>query len=572
MAKNKILVTSALPYVNNVPHLGNLIGSVLSADAFARFMRIDGNEVLFVLGTDEHGTTAEVKALEEGVTPRQLVDKYFIIHKSIYDWFETSYDCLGRTSSKENAEIAQHIFKKLYENGFITEHTTTQLYSEKSNKFLSDRFVEGECPYCHASGARGDQCDACGKLLEPTELINPISKIDGTKPVMKETKHLYIDLPKIEPDLQAWYDTTKKKWSDVAVNITGQWLKQGLKERCITRDLEWGVKIPLPGWENKVFYSWFDAPIGYIGITIENKPDTWKEWWMNKDVNLYQFMGKDNVPFHGIMFPSFLIGTKENWKLVDYLASTDYLNYEDKKFSKSKSTGVFGDSAKDTGIAVDIWRYYLFRIRPESGDSAFEWNDFMMKVNNELVGNYGNFVNRVISLDEKYNELKKAKKNSNTLIEKITPLVKEYQELFKQVRIKDALLKANEISSVGNKYLQDTAPWTLSKTDMQGALSIIAECIDLCKILAVLYHPFTPNASEKVWGMLNESKTLLETGIEGSFKEIEEGRQLKKEGILFSKLEEKQIAELKEKFAGAQDAVANPKNSTSPKAPVMKKN
>ncbi|MFA6064548.1 MAG: methionine--tRNA ligase [archaeon] len=554
MVKNKILVTSALPYVNNVPHLGNLIGSVLSADAFSRFMRIDGNEVLFVLGTDEHGTTAEVKALEEGVTPRQLVDKYFIIHKSIYDWFLTSYDCLGRTSSKENAEITQHIFKKLYENGLITEHTITQLYSEKSKKFLSDRFVEGECPYCHASGARGDQCDACGKLLEPIELINPISKIDGTKPVMKETKHLYIDLPKIEPDLRTWYDTTKKKWSDVAVNITDQWLKQGLKERCITRDLEWGVKIPLAGWENKVFYSWFDAPIGYIGITIENKPDTWKNWWMNKDVNLYQFMGKDNVPFHAIMFPAFLIGTKENYKLVDYLASTDYLNYEDKKFSKSKSTGVFGDSAKETGIAVDIWRYYLFRIRPESGDSAFEWNDFMIKVNNELVGNFGNFVNRVISLDEKYNELKKAKKNSNTLIEKIKPMVKDYQELFKQVKIKDALMKANEISSVGNKYLQDTAPWTLSKTDMPAALSIIAECIDLCKILAVLYHPFTPVASEKIWLMLNESNPLVETGIEGSFKEIEEGRQLKKEGILFEKLEEKKMAELKEKFAGTSPA------------------
>jgi methionyl-tRNA synthetase len=554
LVKNKILVTSALPYVNNVPHLGNLIGSVLSADAFSRFMRIDGNEVLFVLGTDEHGTTAEVKALEEGVTPRQLVDKYFIIHKSIYDWFLTSYDCLGRTSSKENAEITQHIFKKLYENGLITEHTITQLYSEKSKKFLSDRFVEGECPYCHASGARGDQCDACGKLLEPIELINPISKIDGTKPVMKETKHLYIDLPKIEPDLRTWYDTTKKKWSDVAVNITDQWLKQGLKERCITRDLEWGVKIPLAGWENKVFYSWFDAPIGYIGITIENKPDTWKNWWMNKDVNLYQFMGKDNVPFHAIMFPAFLIGTKENYKLVDYLASTDYLNYEDKKFSKSKSTGVFGDSAKETGIAVDIWRYYLFRIRPESGDSAFEWNDFMIKVNNELVGNFGNFVNRVISLDEKYNELKKAKKNSNTLIEKIKPMVKDYQELFKQVKIKDALMKANEISSVGNKYLQDTAPWTLSKTDMPAALSIIAECIDLCKILAVLYHPFTPVASEKIWLMLNESNPLVETGIEGSFKEIEEGRQLKKEGILFEKLEEKKMAELKEKFAGTSPA------------------
>ena len=536
--------------MNNVPHLGNLIGSVLSADAFARFMRIDGKEVLFVLGTDEHGTTAEFKALEEGLTPRQLVDKYFKIHKEIYEWFGSSHDCLGRTSSKENAEITQHIFTKLFENGFITEHKITQLYSEKSKKFLSDRFVEGECPACHAQGARGDQCDACGKLLEPSELINPISKIDGTKPILKETKHLYIDLPKLEPQIMDFFNASKKKWSGVAVSITEQWLKQGLKERCITRDLEWGVKIPLSGWENKVFYSWFDAPIGYIGITIENIGDKWKEWWFNDKVTLYQFMGKDNVPFHAIMFPAFLIGTKENYKLVDYLASTDYLNYEDKKFSKSKNIGVFGDSAKDTGIASDVWRYYLFRIRPETGDSQFEWTDFMSKTNNELVGNFGNFVNRIVALDEKFFELKKPKGSKLELVKSTEKLVSEYRELFTSARIRDALAKANEISSLGNKYLQEKEPWILVKTDSAGAGKVIAECIDLCKLLAVLYYPFTPTACEKVWKILGEKKSITVVGIEGSLSGLKDGAVLSKQGILFEKLEEKKIKELRDAFAG----------------------
>ncbi|NMA44308.1 MAG: methionine--tRNA ligase [Candidatus Diapherotrites archaeon] len=547
---NKILVTSALPYVNNVPHLGNLIGSVLSADAFARFMRINGKEVLFVLGTDEHGTTTEVRAMEEGLTPKELVDKYFVIHKNIYDWFETSYDCLGRTSSEANAKITIDIFNDLYKNGFIIENTITQLYSEKSKKFLSDRFVEGECPFCHALGARGDQCDSCGKLLEPNELINPVSKIDGTKPILKETKHLYIDLPKIEPDLMKWYNTTKSKWSNVAVGITEHWLKQGLKERCITRDLEWGIKVPLEGWDNKVFYSWFDAPIGYIGITIESIGDEWKNWWMNQDVTLYQFMGKDNVPFHAIMFPAFLIGTKKDYKLVNYLASTDYLNYEDKKFSKSKNIGVFGNDAKETGICADVWRYYLFRVRPETGDTQFVWDDFGSKVNNELVGNFGNFINRVVSLDEKFFELKKPKGSKKELIESVKPLIEEYKNLFTEARIRDALIKANEISALGNKYLQDKQPWITIKTDEALAAATIAECIDFSKLLAVIYYPFVPKGSEKIWQMLGEKENIVNVGINGAFSGVREETKLTKVGILFEKLEQKSIEEFKQKFSG----------------------
>ncbi|MFA6269024.1 MAG: methionine--tRNA ligase [archaeon] len=549
MVKKKVLITSALPYVNNIPHLGNLVGSVLGADAFARFKRLEGNEVLFVLGTDEHGTTAEAKAIEEGLTPRQLVDKYFKIHKEIYTWFGASADCLGRSSSKENAEITKHIFLKLHENGFLVEKKITQLYSEKSKKFLSDRFVEGECPICHSKGARGDQCDACGNLLDPMDLINPICKLDGTKPVPKETKHLFIDLPKLEPELVKWINTKRSDWTPLALNITDQWLKKGLKERCITRDLEWGIPVPLAGWEGKVIYSWFDAPIAYIGITMECIGKKWESWWKGKDTTLYQFMGKDNVPFHSILFPSFLIGTREDFHLVDYLDSTAYLNYEDKKFSKSRGTGVFGDDAINSGIASDIWRYYLFRIRPQSTDSVFEWADFFGKVNTELVGNYGNFINRITSLNEKLFDSVKQKKKLNILAEQAKPLFEEYVELMNKLQLREALMKANEISTLGNKYLQENEPWTKVKTDKESAASVIAECVDLAKVLAVLYYPFVPASSEKVFGMLNEKKEILKVGLKDCFKEIPAGTKIIKGELLFQKLDERAIPEMKRKYS-----------------------
>jgi len=548
MAKKRVLVTSALPYVNNVPHLGNLIGCVLGADAFARFKRLEGNEVLFVLGTDEHGTTAEAKAIEEGLTPRQLVDKYFKIHKEIYEWFGASADCMGRSSSKENAEITKHIFLKLHENGFLVERTITQLYSEKAKKFLSDRFVEGECPICHAKGARGDQCDACGNLLDPMDLINPISKLDGSKPVPKQTKHLFIDLPKIEPELKKWIDTKRKTWTPLALNITDQWLKTGLRERCITRDLEWGIPVPLKGWENKVIYSWFDAPIAYIGITIEKLGKKWETWWRDEDITLYQFMGKDNVPFHSILFPSFLIGTREKWHLVDYLDSTAYLNYESQKFSKSKGIGVFGDDAIKSGIASDVWRYYLFRVRPQESDSDFEWKDFEAKVNTELVGNFGNFVNRIVALNEKFFDGVKQKSGSGNLLDSAKPLVEEYKTLVNKIHLREALLKANEVSSLGNKYLQEHEPWIKVKTDKVAAGEVIAECLDLAKVLAVLYYPFTPKASEKVFEMLAE-KDILKVGFAKCFDGVKEKTKIKSLGILFAKLDDKTVVELKKKFS-----------------------
>ena len=543
----RILVTSALPYVNNIPHLGNLIGSVLSADAFARYQRVNGNEVLFVLGTDEYGTTTENKAREEGLSTQELVDKYFKIHKSVYDWFGTSYDCLGRSTSKENNEVAQDIFLKLYKKGLIIEKEIEQLYSEKSKQFLSDRFVEGECPHCHKEGARGDQCDACGHLIDQKELINPISKIDGTKPILKKTKHLYVDLAKMQPKLEKFFEERKDLWSAQAVSITQQWFKRGLEARAITRDLKWGISVPLKGWENKVFYSWFDAPIGYIGITKECLGEKYVDWWKKDDVTLYQFMGKDNVPFHSIMFPSYLMGAEDNYHVIDVLDSTAYINYENAKFSKSKGTGVFGDDAINSGIKSDVWRYYLFRMRPEDTDTEFTWDDFAAKINNELASNIGNFINRVISLNQKFFEGKKPKKSTSPLKKDIEKLLGEYKELMEKSRERDALTKANEISTLGNKFLQDNEPWTVAKTDLAKAGEIIAECIDLFKILSCVYYPFTPTASEKIAKMV-EFEPL--SGFDKAFEEVKEGTLVQSGGILFDKLEKEKVEDFKEKFSG----------------------
>lgn len=547
MKKKKILVTSALPYVNNIPHLGNLIGSVLSADCFARFARLDGNEVLFVLGTDEYGTTAQAKAREEGISVEELVDKYFKIHKNIYDWFDASPDCLGRSTSEQNKLITQEIFLKLYNNDLIVEKEIEQLFSEKSNQFLSDRFVEGTCPHCKYEKARGDQCDKCGKLLDQKDLINPISVIDKSTPIMKKTKHLYVNLPKMQNKLKDFFNEKKEKWSNQAITITEQWLKKGLEERSITRDLSWGIPVPLKGWENKVFYSWFDAPIAYIGITCETLGEDYKLWWKNKEVILYQFMAKDNVPFHSIMFPAYLMGSNDGFVTVDHLDSTAYLNYEDLKFSKSNKTGVFGDDAINSGIESDIWRYYLFRMRPEDNDSEFTWDDFEAKINNELASNLGNFVNRVVSLNKKYFDGIVQEKNENELTQKLKPLVEEYKELMYNSRERGALMKANEISSVCNKYLQDNEPWVVAKNDLKKAGEIISKAIDTFKILSVIYNPFIPKASKKIASIVDFD---LQKGFSEAYSEVKANTKLNEVGILFEKLDSEKVKKLREKFSG----------------------
>jgi len=545
---NKILVTSALPYVNNVPHLGNLV-CVISADVYTRFLRLMHKNVISILGTDEHGTTAETKALEEGLSPRQLCDKYYAIHTEIYKWFNCEFDCYGRTSSKNNAEITRDIFKKLHANGYIVENTLEQLYCENDKRFLADRFVEGECPKCHYANARGDQCENCGDLLDAKELINPKCKTCKNTPVIRETKHLFMDLPKIEPLLKKWMEGVQSGWSDNARTMTEAWLKEGLRQRCITRDLKWGIKVPQEGFEDKVFYSWFDAPIGYIGITSECRED-WKDWWHdNNNVKLVQFMGKDNIPFHTILFPSFCIGAHDNYTLMSEISVNEFLNYENGQFSKSRNIGVFGDDARSTGIPADVFRYYLMINRPERTDTEFSWDDFQKKNNAEIVGNLGNLVNRtVVFLNRNYESIIPEAilgDKDHALLEDVRTRVKKIENLIETIDIKEALKEIMQIAKLGNQYLQDGEPWkNPDKEKNATTLSVLANVV---KDLAILIQPYMPNAAKSIQEQLNINR--LDWNDLGKLT-LHPGHKISNAQLLFKKIEDKEIKDFREQFAG----------------------
>ncbi|MGH0177954.1 UNVERIFIED_CONTAM: hypothetical protein FKN15_076326 [Acipenser sinensis] len=474
--EKNVLITSALPYVNNVPHLGNIIGCVLSADVFARFCRLRNWTTLFVCGTDEYGTATETKALEEGLSPQQICDKYHAIHADIYQWFGISFDHFGRTTTQRQTEISQDIFRRLLDRDFLLQDTVEQLRCESCQKFLADRFVEGICPFCNYEEARGDQCDKCGKLINATELKNPQCKICKGTPVVKSSKHLFLDLPKLEARLVKWLEDSmvSGNWTPNARFIARSWIRDGLKPRCITRDLKWGIPVPLEEFKDKVFYVWFDAPIGYLSITA-NYTDQWERWWKNPEqVQLYNFMAKDNVPFHSVVFPCSLLGAEDNYTLVNHLIATEYLNYEDGKFSKSRGVGVFGDMAKETGIPADIWRFYLLFIRPEGQDSSFSWSDLLLKNNSELLNNLGNFINRAGMFVCKFFEGRVPETELNDddkrLLAQATWELRQYLQLLEKVRIRDALKCILNISRHGNQYIQANEPWKRIKgtdTDRQ---------------------------------------------------------------------------------------------------------
>lgn len=399
--KRNMLITAALPYVNNEPHLGNLIGAILSGDVFARYCRQMGHQTMYICGTDEYGTATETKALIEKKTPREICDHFSELHRKIYDQFEIDFDYFGRTSTEKHTEICQHIFNKDFEHGFIKEDTLEQLYCENCQRFLADRFVTGTCPNpgCGYDEASGDQCDKCQITFEGTELVKPKCFVCKGAVAKRTSKHYFFDLEKVDPELREFVLKTsnvKGVWTANSNSITSAWFKQGLRPRCITRDLKWGVKVPKEGFEEKCFYVWFDAPIGYVSITA-NFTDNWKSWWQNQDVELFQFMGKDNVPFHTILFPGILLGTRENWTLLKNISTTEYLNYEDKKFSKRNGIGIFGGDIEKMPFPIEIWRYYLISVRPEGADTQFKWADLQSKVNNDLLGNLGNFCHRILS-------------------------------------------------------------------------------------------------------------------------------------------------------------------------------
>ncbi|RJQ16983.1 methionine--tRNA ligase [Candidatus Woesearchaeota archaeon] len=540
----KIVVTSALPYVNNVPHLGTLI-CVLSADVYTRYLKLRNKNVISVLGTDEHGTTTEVKAQELGITPQECVDRYFKIHKELYEWFECYFDCFGRTSSKENHEISKDIFVKLQKNGYIIEREIEQLFCTACNKFLADRFIEGKCPHCKYEKARGDQCDNCSKLLNPTDLLDARCIVCHNKPIVKKSNHLFIDLPKLQPQLESWIKTVEKTWSQNAKTTTHGWLKQGLKERAITRDLKWG--IPVPGYPGKVFYSWFDAPIGYISITKETRKD-WQDWWKNKETKLVQFMGKDNIPFHTILFPAFLIGADDGYILVRELSVNEYLNYESGKFSKSLNQGVFCDDAKNTGIPADVWRYYLLMNRPEESDALFTWDGFLEKTNNELVANLGNLVNRTLFFINKYYDSVVPHAHEKNL--SYDAEVKKIETLLDAIKLKEALKEIMLLSKKANAYFQEHEPWKTITSDKKRADTALFHLVNLIKDLSILIHPYLPQTSAQIQQQLH-LKALSWNDLK---KPVPAGHKINTAALLFKKLEEKQIQRFKEQFAGKKAA------------------
>ncbi|CAL9096117.1 unnamed protein product [Musa acuminata var. zebrina] len=574
--RRNILITSALPYVNNVPHLGNIIGCVLSADVFARYCRLRGYNTIYICGTDEYGTATETKAMEENCSPKEICDKYHEIHKEVYKWFDISFDEFGRTSSPQQTEICQSIFHKLLENNWLSEKTMLQLYCDTCQRFLADRLVEGTCPTldCNYESARGDQCEKCGKLLNPTELIDPKCKVCQRTPHICDTDHLFLELPLLRKKLEGYIDSMSitGSWSQNAIQATQAWLKEGLKPRCITRDLKWGVPVPHEKYKDKVFYVWFDAPIGYISITACYTLE-WEKWWKNpENVELYQFMGKDNVPFHTVMFPSTLIGTGEKWTMMKTISVTEYLNYEAGKFSKSKGVGVFGNDAKDTNIPTEVWRYYLLTNRPEVSDTLFTWSDLQAKLNSELLNNLGNFVNRVLSFIAKpegagYNSIvpdapdAESHNLTKDLGEKVGKLVDQYLDAMEKVKLKQGLRTAMSISSEGNAYLQESQFWKLYKEDPSSCAIVMKTSAGLVYLLATLLEPFMPSFSIEVLRQLNLSpKTSLsfcnEKGETDDKKKpwnfLPSGHRISKPEPLFKELKDEDVEDFRMRFAGSQ--------------------
>lgn len=553
MSKNykRTLVTSALPYANGPVHIGHLAGVYIPADIYVRYLRLKGEEVVHIGGSDEHGVPITIRAKKEGVTPQDIVDKYHGIIKKSFEEFGISFDIYSRTSSEIHKKTASDFFLKLYEKGEFEEKTSEQYYDEEAQMFLADRYIMGECPHCGNPNAYGDQCESCGTSLSPTDLINPRSTISGATPVMRETKHWYLPLDKHETWLRQWILEDHKEWKS---NVYGQcksWLDMGLQPRAVSRDLDWGVPIPLPDAKGKVLYVWFDAPIGYISNTIELFPDTWEKWWKSEDTKLVHFIGKDNIVFHCIVFPA-MLKADGSYILPDNVPANEFLNLEGDKISTSRNWAVWlHEYLEDFPGQQDILRYVLTANAPETKDNDFTWKDFQARNNNELVAILGNFVNRALVLTQKYFDNKVPQLNELTDYDNQT--LKEFADV-KQVvesyldnyRFRDALKEAMNLARIGNKYLADTEPWKVAKTDMARVETILNISLQITANLSIAFEPFLPFSAKKIREFINMDN--LTWGQLGRTDLLPVGHQLNASELLFSKIEdeaiEKQIQKL----------------------------
>ncbi len=567
----KILITSALPYINGIKHLGNLIGSQLPADVYARYMRARGNKVLFICATDEHGTPAELAAIEKKETVEKFCEKMWNIQKKIADGFSISFDYFGRSSSQQNHELTQHFATKLWENGFLEEVNENQFFSKEDNRYLPDRYITGTCPSCGYEKARGDQCENCTKQLEPTDLIDPSSTISGSKSLeIRETKHLYLKQSELKNKLDDWI-SKKDDWPILTKSIAKKWLhnKEGLKDRGITRDLSWGVKVKKngeawKGFENKVFYVWFDAPIAYIAATKEwsenNSNKEWKNWWITdqgaNEVYYVQFMAKDNIPFHTLSFPATIFGSGENWKLVDYIKGFNWLLYEGGKFSTSEKRGIFMDVALKI-FPADYWRWWLLSNAPENSDTNFTWDSFQNTINKDLADVLGNFITRVTKFSLAKFGSKIPKCNDYGILEtktinELELLYEKYNNFLTKIEIRKASQELRNIWVVGNEYLQKAQPWSILKTDETKAKMIIRFSFHLINLYCLISEPFIPDSCEKIrknFGL--QKKTEWPERLGKIFDNLTDENEMHSPNIIFPKITDSEKEDFKEKFSGS---------------------
>lgn len=556
---HRVTITSAIPYVNGVKHLGNIVGSILPADIFHRFLDTFGVDNIFICGTDEHGTAVELAALEEGLTPQKYSEKYHAVQKSIYEKWGFDFTFFGRSSSPSNHQITQDIFLSSLENGYIKEDTIIVPYCKHDKRFLPDRYIIGTCPVCGYDSARGDQCEKCSTILDPEELKEARCSICKKQEIeFRKEKHLFLNLPLLEGKLKEWI-LQQTHWPEGVRNLALGWLKTGLKPRCITRNLTWGVKIPKKGYEHLVLYVWFDAPISYISMTKDAHEagiiKDWKSYW--KDSRIYQFMGKDNIPFHSIVFPAILLSARDseqrdtNYQLVHHLAGYEYLNWNGEKFSTSKGVGLFSDEALEL-FPADYWRFYLASILPESKDSNFDWHDFQNRINNELIGNYGNLFYRATYFIEKHfdgkvpeGNLGETERNLQWNLEKT---IDKVEELVSQVKLREALKEILAFASQVNKYFQDSKPWETVNTDKERAATTLYTTVNLLRPISLLLSPFMPVSAKKALDCLggnNGEKTPKASYGQLTDKFLLEPGQPVTAHILFKKIDDKEIERAK---------------------------